>query len=136
MHGAERVELYLQEKLTAAAKRRSDFDLPGDPWPCDQDLTALTRKSSGLFIFASTLARFIKSEHHELNERLQLIVTPSDSTVHCEGRAGIGPLHTRVLMHDFVKTIDDGAASTLAWCLTSTREQCGFLTTSQELSNN
>ena len=113
MHGAERVELSLQEKLTAASKRRSDFDLP-DPWPCDQDLTALTRKSSGLVIFASTLARFIESEHHELNERLQLrIVTPSDSTVH-EGRAGIDPLYTRVLMHDSVKTIDDGAASTLA----------------------
>ena len=120
--------------MTAAAKRRSDFDLP-DPWPCDQDLIALTRKSSGLLIFASTLARFIESEHHELNEHLQLIFTPSDSTVH-EGRAGIDPLYTRVLMHYFVKTIDDGAASTLAWCLTSAREQCGFLTTPQELSNN
>jgi hypothetical protein len=70
----EDIRLYLQEKLTAVAKRRSDFDL-SDPWPCDQDLTALTKKSSGLFIFASTLARFIESEHHEPGERLQLIVT-------------------------------------------------------------
>jgi len=95
----EDIRLYLQEKLTAVAKRRSDFDL-SDSWPCGEDLTALTKKSSGLFIFASTLARFIESEHHELNERLQLIVTPPDSTVH-EGRAGIDPLYAQVLVHAF-----------------------------------
>ena len=95
----EDIRLYLQEKLTAVAKRRSDFNLP-DSWPCDEALTALTKKSSGLFIFASTLARFIESEHHEPNERLRLIVTPSDSTVH-EGRAGIDPLYAHVLMHAF-----------------------------------
>jgi len=95
----EDIRLYLQEKLTAVAKRRSDFDL-SDPWPCDKDLTALTKKSSGLFIFASTLARFIESEHHEPDERLQLIVTLPDSTVH-EGRAGIDPLYTQVLVHGF-----------------------------------
>ena len=93
------IRLYLQEKLTAVAKRRSDFDLPNS-WPCDEDLTTLTKKSSGLFIFASTLARFIESEHHEPNERLQLIVTRSDSTVH-EGRAGIDPLYAHVLAHAF-----------------------------------
>jgi hypothetical protein len=95
----EDIRLYLQEKLTAVAKRRSDFDLP-NPWPCLEDLTALTKKSSGLFIFASTLARFIESEHHEPNERLQLIVTPPESTVH-EGRAGVDPLYAQVLIHAF-----------------------------------
>ena len=95
----EDIRLYLQAKLTAVAKRRSDLDV-SDPWPCDQDLTTLTKKSSGLFIFASTLARLVESEHHEPNERLQLIVTQSDSTVH-EGRAGIDPLYTRVLEHAF-----------------------------------
>ena len=96
----EDIRLFLREKLTAVAKRRSDFDLP-DPWPCDEDLTALTKKSSGLFIFASTLARFIESEHHVPNEQLQLIVTSSDSTLH-EGRAGIDPLYTQVLAHAFL----------------------------------
>ena len=93
------IRLYLQEKLTAVSKRRSDLDLP-DPWPCDGDLTTLTKKSSGLFIFASTLVRFIESEHHEPNERIQHIITPSDSTVH-EGRAGIDPLYTQILVHAF-----------------------------------
>ena len=89
------IRLYLHEKLIGVAKRRSNFNVT-DPWPCDKDLVALTKKSSGLFIFASTLVRFIESEHHEPNERLQLIVTPSDSTVH-EGRAGIDLLYTQVL---------------------------------------
>jgi len=95
----EDIRLYLQEKLAAVAKRRSDFDLP-DPWPCDKDLIALTKKSSGLFIFASTLVRFIESEHHEPKERLQLIITLPDSTIH-EGRAGIDLLYTQVLVHAF-----------------------------------
>ena len=93
------IRLYLQEKLTAVSKRRSDLNL-SDPWPCGEDLTTLTNKTSGLFIFASTLVRFIESEHHEPNERLQLIITPSDSTVH-EGRAGIDPLYTQILVHAF-----------------------------------
>ena len=81
------------------AKRRSDFDLT-DPWPRDGDLVTLMKKSSKLFIFASTLAKFIESEHHEPNKRLQLIVARSDSTVY-EGRTGIGLLYVHVLVRDF-----------------------------------
>ena len=103
--------MYLQEKLSVVAKRRSGFDL-SDPWPCDEDLTALAKKSSGLFIFASTLARFIKSEHHEPNECLQLIVTPSESTVH-EGRAGIDPLYTRVFVYAFSNVEEDAVFANL-----------------------
>jgi hypothetical protein len=61
---------------------------------------ALTKKSSGLFIFASTLARFIESEHHEPNKRLQLILSEASGTMH-EGRAGIDLLYSQVLMHAF-----------------------------------
>jgi len=91
--------LYLKEGLTTISKQRSGLDLP-DPWPCDQDLMALTKKSSGLFIFASTLVRFIGSEHHEPNERLQLIVFEANSTTH-EGRAGIDSLYSQILLHAF-----------------------------------
>ena len=100
----EDIRLYLQEKLSAIVKRRSGLDL-SDPWPCSDDLTTLTKKSSGLFIFASTLARFIESEHHEPNERLQLIVDTPDSTFH-EGQAGIDALYTQVLMHAFLDVKD------------------------------
>ena len=105
------IRLYLEDKLTGVAKRRSDFDLT-DPWPCDEDLTTLTRKSSGLFIFASTLARLIESEYHEPNERLQLITTTPDSTIH-EGRAGIDPLYTQVLLQAFSNVKEDTVLANL-----------------------
>ena len=91
------IRLYLQEKLTAIAKRRSIPNLP-ESWPSDEDIGTLTQKSSGLFIFASTLVRFIESEYHEPQERLRLIVSKADDT-RCEGASGIDSLYSQVL-HD------------------------------------
>ena len=93
------IQLYLTQRLTTVAKQRSDLDLP-NPWPYCNEIMALTKKSSGLFIFASTLARFIESEHHDPNERLQLVLSDSNSTTH-EGRAGIDLLYSQVLLHAF-----------------------------------
>jgi len=91
--------LYLTQRLTVIAKQRSDLDLP-NPWPCDNEVLALTKKSSGLFIFASTLIRFIESEYHDPNERLQLVLSTASGTMH-EGRAGIDSLYSQVLLHAF-----------------------------------
>jgi hypothetical protein len=93
------IRLYLTEKLGAMAKRRSGLDLP-QPWPSDGDITVLAQKSSGLFIFASTVARFIESEHHEPRERLRLIVSKADDTSH-EGASGIDSLYSQVLRDAF-----------------------------------
>ena len=102
----EDIRLYLQEKLSTVPGLTSNPDSDSrDPWPCGEDLTALMKKSSGLFIFASTLVRFIRSDYHEPNERLQLIITPPDSTVH-EGQAGIDPLYTQILTHAFLGVKD------------------------------
>jgi len=94
------IQLYLTQRLTMIAKQRSGLNLP-TPWPCGDQITALTKKSSGLFIFASTLARFIESEHHEPNERLQLVVSEVNSTMH-EGHAGIDSLYSQILLHAFL----------------------------------
>jgi len=91
------IRLYLTEKLTGIAKRRSDLDLP-EAWPSEEDVTALVQKSSGLFIFAATVARFVESEHHEPRERLRLIVSKADDTSY-EGASGIDSLYSQVL-HD------------------------------------
>jgi hypothetical protein len=93
------IRLYLMQRLTAIAKQRSDLDLP-DPWPRDDDIAALAKKSSGLFIFASTLARFITSEHHDPGERLQLVLSETSGTMH-EGRAGVDSLYSQVLLRAF-----------------------------------
>ena len=93
------IQLYLTQRLTTIAKQRSDLRLP-DSWPHDDEILALTKKSSGLFIFASTLAKFIESEHHEPNERLQLVLSDTNSTTH-EGHAGIDSLYSQILLHAF-----------------------------------
>ena len=93
------IRLYLTQRLTTIAKQRSDLKLP-DPWPHNHDIIALTKKSSGLFIFASTLVKFIESEHHEPNERLQLVLSDTNSTTH-EGHAGIDSLYSQILLQAF-----------------------------------
>jgi len=105
LHGVESssvdddIQLYLTQRLTAVAKQRSDLDLP-NPWPHNNEIRALTKKSSGLFIFASTLARFIESEYHDPSERLQLVLSKANSTRH-EGQAGIDTLYSQVLLDAF-----------------------------------
>ena len=93
------IRLYITQRLTAIAKRRSDVDLP-NPWPRENEIIALTKKSSGLFIFASTIVRFIESEHHEPDERLQLVLSKTSGTIH-EGGAGVDSLYTQILLHAF-----------------------------------
>ena len=93
------IRLYLAEKLGLIAKRRSGLDLP-KAWPPDEDITVLARKSSGLFIFASTVVRFIESEYHEPRERLRLIVSKADDTSY-EGASGIDSLYSQVLRDAF-----------------------------------
>jgi len=53
------IQLYLIQRLTILAKQRSDLNLP-NPWPSGDEIIALTRKSAGLFIFASTMVKFIE----------------------------------------------------------------------------
>jgi hypothetical protein len=93
------IRLYLTQSLTMIAKQRSDLDL-SDPWPRDNEIEALTKKSSGLFILASTLVRFVASEHHEPDERIQLVLSKESGTTH-EGRTGIDSLYSQVLLHAF-----------------------------------
>ena len=98
-HVDKDIRLYLTQRLTDIAKGRSDVELP-NLWPNDNDIVALTTKSSGLFIFASTMVRFIESDYHEPDKRLQLILSKTSGTTH-EGRAGIDSLYTQILLHAF-----------------------------------
>jgi len=93
------IQLYLTTKLTIIATQRSNLELP-DLWPHDDEIKALTKKSSGLFIFASTAVRFIESGYHEPNKHLQLLLSEVNSTLY-EGRAGIDSLYSQILLHAF-----------------------------------
>ena len=109
------IQLYLTQRLTTIAKQRSDLDLP-DPWPHDCEIEALTKKSSGLFVFASTLARFIESDHHDPKERLQLVVSEANNTEY-EGRAGIDFLYSQVLLHAFQDINEPKMFDNMRWVL-------------------
>ena len=112
LHGVEAsvvdndIQLYLTQRLTVIAQQRSDLDLP-NPWPNDHEIVALTKKSSGLFIFASTLVRFIVSEHHEPHKHLQLVLSNASGTTH-EGHAGIDSLYSNILSHAFSNVHETG----------------------------
>ncbi|PPQ96090.1 hypothetical protein CVT26_004722 [Gymnopilus dilepis] len=43
------------------------------PWPTEEDLTNLVNKSSGQFIYASTVAKYVESKKHSPPERLQIV---------------------------------------------------------------
>ena len=93
------IQLYLTQKLTTISTQRSNLDLP-NPWPHHGDIRVLTKKSSGLFIFAATMVRFIESGHHDPNERLQLLLSEAGSTRY-EGHAGIDSLYSQILSYAF-----------------------------------
>ena len=109
------IRLYLTQRLTRIARQRSDLNLP-NPWPHDYEIEILTNKSSGLFIFASTLVRFIESEHHEPSERLQHVVSETNSTIH-EGHAGIDSLYSQILLHAFSDVHDPQVFDNMRWVL-------------------
>ena len=105
------IQLYLTQRLTTIAKQRSDLELP-NPWPRNDEIMALTKKSSGLFIFASTLIRFIGSEHDKPNERLQLILSEMNNTMY-EGHAGIDTLYSQILLCAFSHVYESEVFTTM-----------------------
>ena len=104
VHVNKDIRLYLTQRFTTIAQGRSDVDLP-NPWPSGSDVEALTAKSSGLFIFAATIVRFVQSDHHEPSERLKLILSDPNCTNH-EGRTGIDTLYTQILVNAFSGVCD------------------------------
>ena len=93
------IKLFLRTQLVNITETRSDCDFPED-WPSSSDIDALCRKAAGLFIYASTLVKFVASEYHIPTERLALITSLPRSTIY-EGRLGIDLLYTQILEHAF-----------------------------------
>ena len=93
------IKLFLKAKLTEIAKNRSICNFAED-WPSQEDIDALCRKASGFFIYASTVVKFVASQHHPPDERLALILSLPQDTYH-EGKGGIDLLYTQVLEQAF-----------------------------------
>ena len=105
LHDVERslvdsdIKLYFRTGLTNIAETRSDCDLTED-WPSSSELDILCKKAAGLFIYASTVVKFVASRHHTPATRLTLITSLPHSTTH-EGESGIDQLYTQVLEQAF-----------------------------------
>ena len=89
------IMLFFRTRLAEIAKNRSDCDfLQG--WPSPFDIDVLCKKAAGFFIYASTVVKFVASNHYTPTEQLDLIISLPQDTTH-EGRFGIDLLYTRVL---------------------------------------
>ena len=93
------IKLFFSTRLADIAKHRSDGDLMVG-WPSSSDIDILSEKAAGLFIYASTVVKFVSSQHHQPSRRLALLVSLPQNTSH-EGGSGIDALYTEVLTQAF-----------------------------------
>jgi hypothetical protein len=93
------IQLFFRTRLTDIAKNRSDCDFMGE-WPSSSDINILCKKAGGLFIYASTVVKFVASRHYQPHTRLAHIISlPQDTGK--EGEFGLNHLYTQVLMQAF-----------------------------------
>jgi len=93
------IRLFLGTRLTDITKNRSDCDLL-EGWPSSSDLDTLCIKAGGLFIYASTVVKYVASKDHLPTERLTDIISLPECTVK-EGKSGIDQLYMEVLERAF-----------------------------------
>ena len=83
----EDIELFLRSKFCEIMRYHpSGADIPIG-WPSEKDIRRLVAKSSGQFIYASTVVKFVQSACHLPQERLEIIfglVTPEIATPFAE----------------------------------------------------
>ena len=93
------IKLFFRTQLSDIAETWSDCGVMED-WPSSSDIDTLCEKAAGLFIYASTVIKFVTSKYHTPNERLALIISLPQSTMY-EGKSGIDLLYTQVLEQAF-----------------------------------
>jgi hypothetical protein len=93
------IKLFFRTCLADIAKHRSDCDFTGE-WPSSSDIDILCKKAGGLFIYASTVVKFVASRHYPPHIRLAHIISLPQDTRR-EGEFGLNHLYTQVLMQAF-----------------------------------
>lgn len=72
-HADADIRIYLQSKFhDITLNHPARAHLP-TPWPSGADIDRLVEKSSGQFIYASTVIEFIESHHHSPADRLDIV---------------------------------------------------------------
>jgi hypothetical protein len=89
------IKLYFRTELGRIAKTRSDPDLT-ESWPSSYDIDFLCNKAAGLFIYASTVVKFVESKTPSPHREAHPHHHSAESTTQ-EGKLGVDPLYTQVL---------------------------------------
>ena len=103
------IQLFLRTRLTDITENRSHCDVAED-WPPSSDVDILCEKAAGLFIYASTVVKFVASRHHQPQKRLTLLVSLPQNTAH-EGESGIDTLYTEILKQAYCDMGSDSQRS-------------------------
>ncbi|KAJ6602027.1 hypothetical protein DFH09DRAFT_900059, partial [Mycena vulgaris] len=87
------IRTFLRDKFSIIHSEFRNRGIPlGDPWPSPEALEHLVQKSSGIFLYATTVIRFIGDEYSHPADRLDRVLTlDPDST------APLDDLYTEIL---------------------------------------
>jgi len=89
------IKLFFRVQLAEIAETRSNCNFTQD-WPNPSNINILCKKAAGLFMYASTVVKFVALKNHTPAEQLNRIISlPQNTTL--EGRSGIDLLYTQVL---------------------------------------
>ena len=78
-HPDEDIKLFLQSKFDKIKQNHPLRDLLPPEWPSKSELLRLVQKSSGQFIYASTVMKYLESLHHLPTDALDIIFGQSNS---------------------------------------------------------
>ncbi|KAF8221537.1 hypothetical protein L208DRAFT_1414867 [Tricholoma matsutake] len=87
-HAHTDVRKYLKRHLAEIREQNDVMRYVARPWPSDEELDRLVHQSDGLFIYVSTLVKFIADETDHPQERLQTAMMT---------HSGVDPLYNQVL---------------------------------------
>ena len=92
------IRLFFRVQLSNLAGNRSDIYLTED-WPTSFDIEILCKKAAGLFLYASTMVKFIDFYHHNPIIGLSSLIYLLQDTA--EGGSGVDLLYTQILQRAF-----------------------------------
>ncbi|KAI0083039.1 hypothetical protein BDY19DRAFT_101113 [Irpex rosettiformis] len=107
------IGLFLKAGLARLASNRPHLRLDQENWPSEEVVDALARKSAGLFIFASTVLKFVDDTHYDPREQLKKILSNTDDST-IEGSEGLDKLYMDILVNAVPKRDDQFSQRLLA----------------------
>ena len=102
------IERFLRSKFHAIIMNHPSGGDIQSGWPSDEEIRRLVKKSSGQFIYASTVVKFVESTCHLPEERLEVVfglVTPEIATPFAELDALYNQIFTSVIQIEKVLDI-------------------------------